>query len=230
MAAVTIERIAAVHAHITETVIKTTENSTLSTQEQDNLLAQSCAEACDLLTDWLRDEPWWTGQRPSDGTVADSVPDQQDFVRLLGPAFRDAFATARKHGIAIADSYFDEARQRVAGTARRYRKLRSAELFESARQRVGDLRDEICTLAGELRTTPSRRHRAVRLLRNVRQVLVSIALPIVLAMVAASPHQVSADVTAWRHDVASVMVIHEVAYNAQPSLQIAPPQPGPSIR
>jgi len=230
MAAVTIERIAAVHAHITETVIKTAEHSTLSTEEQASLLAQSCTEACDLLTDWLADEPWWAGQRPRDGTIADSVPDQQDYVRLLDPMFRDAFATARKHGIAIPDSYFEDARKRVADTARRHRKMQSPQLFESARQRVGMLRDEICKLAGELRTSPTRRQRAVRLLRNVRQALVTIAVPIVLAMVAASPHQMSADVTAWRHDVATVMVIHEVAYNAQPSLQIAPPQPGPRIR
>jgi hypothetical protein len=229
MAAVTIDRIAAVHADITETVIKTTGNSTLSRQEQDNLLAQTCAEACDLLTDWLGDESWWAGRGPSDRTIADSVPDQQDYVRLLGPMFKDAFAAAGKHGILIPDSYFEEARKRVAETARRHRKMRPAELFEQARQHVTLLRDEICKLAGELKTSPSKRPRALRLLRNVRQLLVTIALPIVLAMVAASPHQMSADIAGW-HDVASVVVMHEVAYNAQPNIQIAPPRLGPSIR
>jgi len=230
MAAVTIDRIAAVHATITETVIKTTGNSTLSKEEKDDLLAQSCAEACSLLTDWLGDTDWWSGQRPGDRTIADSVPDQQDYVRFLDPMFRDAFVACRQHGIDITDSYLEEARKRLADTARRHRKMRSQQLYELARQHVVVLRNEICELAGELKTSQSRRHRAVRLLRNVQKVLVTIALPIVLAMVAASPHQMSVDVMAWQRDVTNVFVMHEVAYNAQPSLQIAPPHAGPQIR
>ena len=57
MTSVTAERIAAVQAHITEAVTRTSAGSTLPRQEQDMLMAQSCAEACDLLKDWL-DDPW----------------------------------------------------------------------------------------------------------------------------------------------------------------------------
>ena len=55
---VTIDRIARVQTDVTEAVTKTSASSTLSGQEQNELLAQGCAEACDLLKDWLADS-WW---------------------------------------------------------------------------------------------------------------------------------------------------------------------------
>jgi hypothetical protein len=227
---VTIDRVAAVHAHISEAVVRSTASSTLSPREQEKLLAQSCAEACDLLGDWLNDDPWWLGQRPSDGTIADAVPDQQHFVRFLGPMFADALSMASSRGLAVPASYLDDARRRVAETARRHAAMTRADLFETARRRVHALRTEVCSLAQDLRTSSSRRHRALRVLRNVQQLLVSIALPVVLAMAAAGPHQVSQDISAWAHDAASVLVIHEVAHQAQPNLQIVPPHPGPRLR
>ena len=47
-----------VQRHIYDALAQTSERSTLPGNEQDRLLAQACAEACDVLTSWLASPEW----------------------------------------------------------------------------------------------------------------------------------------------------------------------------
>ncbi len=115
---VTVERIARVQAHILEATLSTSENSTLAGPEQDGLLAQSCAEACDLLRDWL-ESGWFSQVRPSDdGLLAEVVPTAEQFSQFLGPVFEDALSHAAQAGIPVDTSGLQDARAKVAGLAR----------------------------------------------------------------------------------------------------------------
>src|ERR1700722_2073299 len=119
MAHVTVERIAAVQAHIVEAITQTSPSSKVPESVQDWLLAQSCAEACDLLNDWLAD-PWWERTRPAgDDPITKWVPTQQEYAQFLGPALKDSLAQADRHGFTIPDSLVDEARDSVAANAPR---------------------------------------------------------------------------------------------------------------
>ncbi len=62
MATVTVERIAALQAGIAAALNQTSEHSTLPEKEQAGILAQRCAEACDLLGDWSAGR-WWDRPR-----------------------------------------------------------------------------------------------------------------------------------------------------------------------
>ena len=147
---VTIDRIAVVQAHITEAVTRTSASSTLSEQEQNKLLAQSCAEACDLLKDWLADA-WWDRSRPSSDTpIKEVVPTQKELASFLGPMFKASLARARQGGVDVPDSLVDEAREKVAATARRFPRMGRQQLFRQAADRVRILQEEVCGLASQI--------------------------------------------------------------------------------
>ena len=98
MTGVTIDRIARVQTDVVEAVTRTSASSTVPEQEQNKLLAQSCAEACDLLKDWLADA-WWDRTRPpSDTPIRDLVPTQKELASFLGPTLKDALARASQVG------------------------------------------------------------------------------------------------------------------------------------
>lgn len=234
MAHVTIERIAAVRAHITEAVISTTPSSVLPPSEQDRLLAQSCAEACDLLRDWLAD-PWWERLRSSgDGPVREFVPAQREFTEFLGPALKDAMAQAGERGLKIPDpgSLVDDARQKVVATARRYPRLRRQQLFSEARDRVDALRVEVCKLVGmahrETPTDPAWRRAARKALSKLPEVLLAVVLALVAPPALASAQSALAAAPSGIHAV-DVMTAHHVAAQAQPSMRVAPPHAGPRV-
>jgi hypothetical protein len=148
---VTIDRIAAVHADVVEAVVRTTSSSPLPASEQDELLARSCAEACDLLQDWLADH-WWEQTRPAhDRPVKDYVPTQKEFAKFLGPMLKDSLVRARQSGITIDDSLVDQAREKVAATARRFPRMGCDQLFDEARTRVTALQHEVCGVAAQFR-------------------------------------------------------------------------------
>ena len=227
MAHVTIERIAAVQAHIVETVARTTPSSVLPESEQDRLLAQSCAETCDLLNDWLADPFWERLQSLGDGPVRESVPSQREFTQFLGPSLKDAMVQARERGITIPDpdSLVDEARQQVVATTRRYPRLRRQQLFSQARDRVERLRDEVCKLVGianrESPHDPFWRRAARKTLSKLPDVLLAVALALV-APAAITTAQ------SGIHAV-EVMTVHHVAAQVQPAVPVAPPQTGPRV-
>jgi hypothetical protein len=225
VAAVTIDRIAMTSADITVAVNKAAASSRASQQDADQALVGACREACSLLTDWLADGGWWQGLRPSDGTIADAIPDQDHFVRLLGPSFRDAIGMLAGHGICIHSEYVDEARLAVKTTAEHHRKARREALVEMARGRVEDLRGEVCALAQNLTTSSVRRQRATLLLKRTAKVLASVALQIALTLTVTPQHEISHDISVWAHDAVSVIMVHQIAHEAEPNLGIEPSGP-----
>ncbi len=225
MAAVTIDRIAMTSADITEAVNKAAASGPASHREADEALVAACREACGLLTDWLADSDWWQGLRPTDGTIAEAIPDQDDFVHLLSPTFRDAIGMLARRGVSIHETYVDEARLAVKETAKYHGKSRREALLKLARRRVEDLRREVCTLARDLTTSSVRRRRAISLLKRVAKVLASVALQIALTLTVTTQHEISHDISVWAHDAVSVLVVHQIAHEAEPNLKIEPAGP-----
>ena len=139
MAGVTLARIEAVHADIAYALVRTSSRSPLPEQEQDRLLAQACAEACDLIQDWLA-SGWRDSMRPrGDGLTEELVPDHQHFERFLDRTFKDALAKAAQDGVCVSPSLVDESRAAVAATAGLHRRMRRQQLFERANARVSEL-------------------------------------------------------------------------------------------
>jgi hypothetical protein len=240
MGSVTIDRVAMVQADILGATLQTSSGSTLSAPEQDRLLAQGCAEACDLLRDWLASG--WFGQlRPAgDGLLADAVPTTEQFTQFLGPIFGDALTRAARAGIEIDPSSLQDARAKVAGLARRHRRMRRPDLVRAAEERVGTLRDEVCRAAAQLKkivadgsdTGPAGaawRQKAQRTLKKVAAFLPTVALTVAGAMLSAGPHEMAHSVSEWAHEAATVVVVCHIADLAQPAVRIAPPRSGPLV-
>ena len=250
MASVTIDRIDGVRRDIADAVNRTAPGSTLPEPEQERLLAQACTETCALLTDWAG-SPQWEDLRPErDGVLREALQDQEQFGALLGPLFGDAIertlsggggAEERAERLNAARAEAERAVRGALASSRRYPRLRCAQLVETALDRVGKLRGEICALAGELasarqeagQSAASAGRRAGRL-RKARSALVKaggflLTLSVSLTMSVAGPGQVVHDLSAWTDQVKVVMV-HDLAAQAQPGIRVAPPASGPRLR
>jgi hypothetical protein len=227
MATVTVERIGALQAGIAAAINQTSEHSTLSEQEQAAVLAQCCAEACDLLSDWSAGG-WWDRLRPSgDGPVGDYVVDQQEFQKVMGPMLKDFLARASRHGMTVDAGYVDRARAAVAEAAKA-RPRKRQKLFLTAQEHVGALRMEVCVLARDLRhqePNAARRRRA----RSVLMKVSGLMLTLVLAMAGAGPSQAAHDLGDWGHEAVKVLAIQHIADSAQPSLRVGSPRAGPRL-
>jgi hypothetical protein len=233
MASVTVGRVAAVQAGIRDTLLVTSPRSTLLPGEQDRRLAQSCAETCDLLQDWLASGWFAEPPPPGDDLLAETVPGPGQFARFLGPPFADTLAWLARCGIEVSPAQLEQARAGVAELAQRHRRMRRAELREVAEARVRTLAREVCQAATQLREISSAgtsaepagqawRHRAQRALKTVAAALPPIALSLVLS---AGPHQVEQSISAWAHDAATeVVMLYHVAELAEPGAQLSPPE------
>ena len=215
MTSVTVERIAAVQAHIAEAVTRTSVSSTVPEQEQNELLAQSCAEACDLLTDWLADS-WMRSDRSLQRHPHKRPPAYPEGVRQLsGPLYRQAsLARASQGGVRIPESLVDEAREKVRATARRFPRMGRQHLFRQAADRVRSLREEVC-LASATRPVPDPawRRRARKALGKVNGVL----LGVTLAMAGAGPHVAAQNAAGWGQAAVravEVITVHYIADRA----------------
>jgi hypothetical protein len=168
MASVTVERVAAVQADILDALLKTSSRSTLTVRQQDQLLAQSCAEACDLLGDWLI-SGWFAQEGPGgDPLLAGSVPSPEQFAAFLGATFADALDRIARCGVEVTRAQLEQARDGVAALARRHRRMKRTDLFEAAEKRVQDLTSEVCRAASQLNKTPAAfRNRAQRILKKI---------------------------------------------------------------
>lgn len=235
MASVTVERIAAVHAHVVEAVTRTTASSTLPEAEQDRLLAQGCAEACDLLQDWMRD-PFWERSRPAHNSpLKQYVPTRQEFAEFLGPMLKDAMVRACQGRMSVDESLVDQARDKLAATARRFPRMGRQQLFDEARKRAEALQQEVCGLAGQLADAarpaadPARRATWRRLARKVLRKVPGALLAVVMAMAGAGPHAVVQNAAAWGEaaaQAAQVVTVHYLADQAEPGVHVAPPRAG----
>jgi hypothetical protein len=232
MATVTVERIAALQASIAATINQTSDHSTLPELDQVRLLAQSCAETCDLLGDWL-DSREWAGACPKDDRpVEDYVLDQKEFERVLGPMLKDAMARASRHGLKVPPEFVDEARAAVAAAARR-RPMKSKKLFRDATDSVSKLQKEVCALAKDLRTpttaNPAKQRRARNALTRVRGLLLPLVIPLIFGLAGAGPSQAAHNLSEWGHEAVKVIAIQHIADSAQPSLGVEPPRAGPRL-
>lgn len=234
MAAVTRERIILVRTHVAEAVVRTSEDSVLPGAEQDQLLAQSCDESCELLRDWLTG-PGWAGMHPGASArarAADVIAAREDFASFIDETLADAVTRAGLAG-EVAVELVDAAREAVAKMTGLHFRRSQLELFDEADFRLRDLCDEVCALAADLRTDISlatakaaRRRRAWAVLKRTLAVLPTLTL----ALAGASPAQMHADLSAWADDAVRVVSTYLVAEQAQPHLEIQPPEiSGPEI-
>jgi hypothetical protein len=174
---ITHERIMQVRRHVTDALVRTSENSTLSLSDQHHVLGQACAETCDLLTDWLASDGWGRLQQRSLRQVGDAFYDAAGF--LDQPLAELLSQVNEQMAIATAEQLIRQAHDAVHTVSRRCPHWRQAELFAEAESRLGDLRGEICALMAELRTspaTPAARARVHTLLRRAVAVIPTLAL------------------------------------------------------
>jgi hypothetical protein len=235
VAVVTPERIAQVHADVTDVVVRMSEGSILPAPEQNRMLAQACTEVCGLLRDWLANDDWARMRPRASARVADTVPGRQDYARFLDQMLADALTRASQAAGApsLAESLVDEARAAVERISRRRFLWTQQELFDAADSRVRKLRTEVCKLAFDLgdeaaedRTREDRRLRA----RKVLQRTLGLLPALTLAMASVSPPQMEANLSAWGHDAVRVVTIYLIAEQAEPDALIEPPQlSGPEI-
>jgi hypothetical protein len=238
MATVTAERIAAVHHRIVEAINQTSERSTLSKEEQSALLGQRCAEACDLLEDWLKN-PWWDEMRPSrsvagrarrSGSSASSlgefVPSQKRFEEFLDQAMGDVLARAAYQcRITISVSDVDHARAALKATARRYPLMTRQDLFLVANSRIEALKSEVCKLAARLRgriRMAGPRKKA----RTVLMKVVGLLTAFILAISGFSPSAVAHNLGQWDRNVVEVIhtiTLYHIAERAEPNRPVEPP-------
>ena len=229
--------IEAVQRHIYDALAQTMPgNSTLTEEEQDKLLAQACAEACGLLGDWLSSS-YWKESEPSGGKpIADVTADLERVKPFLGTLRETIERLSKRPGaptIPDASKYVDEMISSTRNTARRHRRLTGEQLYVIARQRLEDLQRQVCDIAAGLRThvgDAEKRAKRRSFARKILAALPGVLLSVSLAMAGAGPSAVRQNIPEWGHDAVQVLVVHQVAHTAAPTVQIAPPRLGPHVR
>jgi hypothetical protein len=230
MTSVTVERLATVQARVLYATHSTSPDSTLPVGRQDELLAETCAEVCRLFGDWLASGWFQQGLPEAGGLLADALPTPAQFTQFLGPIFASELQRIREHGIQIDLGQLEHARAGVAALARRHRRMRPADLFQVAEDRVQALTREVCQAASAMKRAPvASRHTARRVLKKVAAFLPTVALTVGGAMLGVGPHQMEQSVSTWTHDAARVVVVYQLAELAQPTVRISPPSAGPRI-
>jgi hypothetical protein len=235
----------AVTRRIVDALADTTAHSTLSEDEQDARLAQACAEACDVLSAW-RASSSWKALEPAGharkAALRDAVADWDQLRPFLDPVRetlrRIADRRAGDPGGAnvpaaeAPEDYIDKLIKSAKFTVFQYPGLDREQLYQDADRRLDDLQGQVCATASDFREGAAsdaqrraRRRRAISLLRTVGGVLLSISL----TMAGASPAAVRADIPAWGHEAVQVLLVHQVAHSAAPTVSIAPPKLGPRI-
>lgn len=245
-------RIEAVQRDIYDALARTSERSVLPDEEQDRLLAQACAEACDVLALWLK-SPEWKAQRPAGrGPIADAIPEWERVRPFLDPLKETLGAIAQRQKdlpvvqeIGDPDHYIDEVVAAAGKTARRFRQFERQKLFVEATSRVDRLRADVCVLAGELKrelesdlksqaesAAKSAERRAVwrKRARRVLAKVPGLLLTLSLTMAGASPHTMQQNIPEWGHEAVKVLLVHHIAETAQPEVRLAPPRLGPRLR
>ena len=242
MATVTREDITRVQLHVTDAVLQTGENSTLSGPAQDALLAKACAESCELFTNWLASDHWAQARsRNRTACVAEALPQGEDYARFLDSMLIETLVRAGLSAdsmTANATALVVSAREAVERMARKHPRRQQLELFQEADSRVRALRADVCALAVSLkdnigqdesthkRTKEARRLRSREALKRTLAVIPALTL----SMLTATPAQVDASVHAWTHDAAWAVSTYLIASQAQPDVHIGPLGPsGPEL-
>jgi hypothetical protein len=233
---VSLDEIAEAQRHIAAALLGSSARSTLPAEKQDELLAQACAEACDILDRWVNG-PAWDELRPAArGPIADVIPDWERVRPFLGPVGATlSRLSERRPGspespeIGDPEAYIDRLIKQAEATARRHPKLDRDELFQQATDRIKVLRSSVCGVATDFakgaKTQARRRALARSALKAARSFLVSAAL--ILAGV--TPQALAHDVPQWGHEAVKVLFVHHAAQTAQPAVRIAPPDADPHL-
>jgi hypothetical protein len=237
------ERLDAALRDVNDALVRTAPSSVLPEDEQDTLLAQACAEACDVLGDWLTSPSWQqlspsgeSGSRP----VADSVADFERLRPYLTPVTEAVTRVARRPpcargapGIEDPAAYVDNLISGARLTGRRQRKLDLRQLYASADSRLQALRAQACAIASGFRAGTEKQatdaERTARR-RHVRAVLLKVAgvlFTVSVALASVSPGAAAQNIPQWGHDAIAVLFVHQVAHTAAPTVSIAPPRLGP---
>jgi hypothetical protein len=228
MANVTIDRVAQANDGIMRALAETSDSSTLSDRRQAIVLADACAQACELLRDWVSSD-WWEKARPAgNALVKDTVPREEDFREFLEGLLDDALTGGSRHGIAVSRDIVSDAIRSLKATVRRFPRLRSQELFDVAREKTRRLQKEMCSIAERVRGDAS--HTLRRRARAVLAKVVGFLPTLVLGLAAVTPQTAVQNLEVWGHDVVQVMALHQLAATAEPGVRVAPPDAGPQIR
>jgi hypothetical protein len=247
-----LDEIDAARRRIADALVSTSAHSMLPEDEQDSLLAQACAEACDVLSGWLESTSW-ARLSPAEAfgrrTIADSVADLErlrPFLPSVGEAIgRIAARQGNVPGEPEAEdpaTYVDKLIRSVTYTARRNRRLDGHGLYQDATSKLGALRDSACDTArkfaddaakrasdqqGKERTEKRKENR--RHARSVLKKVVGVLFTVVVALASTTPATAGQNIPEWGHEVVNVLFVHQVAHTAAPTVSIAPPQAGPRL-
>jgi hypothetical protein len=235
------EMIDVVRRDIYVALAQTTDLSTLPAEEQDRLLAQACAEACEILGTWIN-SPEWKALAPSGAAarepIAGAVADWHRVKPFLVPVREMLGRVSVRQGPDTADiedpsAYVDDMIAAAQATGRRHRRLNRQDLYDDATDKTRNLQQRVCEIAREFRDERDRQqseqHRAERRsrARGLLKTIGGVLLAVGLAMAGASPGAVRQNIPEWGHDIVQVLVVHNVAHTAAPTARIAPPRAGP---
>jgi hypothetical protein len=215
-----------VSADVVRALNQTSDDSTLSEEDQCRVLAQACTEACHVLRDWLgeTEAEWSGGLIPlGDELVKSALPKRADFEELMVAFLDPAFGDARRRGMEIGPDHVRAAIKAVQTTARRTPRLTRAQLFRQAWQRVDELRRQVCDVAGALREDRGLLRKARKLLGRVRGLLPEILVSVIITTTPAASLEA---VEAWAHTSMHVVAAVAVAVHAQAGVWLGP---GPGV-
>jgi hypothetical protein len=252
----TIDRIEALHRHIAEAVIQTTEHSTLPPEQQDMILRQACRESCDLLSDWLKNPPAGPQGEASRVRIREFLRNQRQLAEFLNPLFADALVQARTvraaaeadsgkaakdkpaedraakktaDDLATARKEVDQAVRGALATARRHPRMTAGDVFQVAQDNVSGLRDQVCELAkrpAEAKEADAGRAVWRRRARKTLQIVKKVLITLTLSVVTAAITPQLSQDATVVAHVAQTIIVHEVAAQARPGLPVAPPHAG----
>ena len=233
---VSLGEIELVQEHILDAIVKTKEPTTLSSEEQDRLLAQACSEACGILGRWVGSSAW-EGLRPkARGPIADITPDLQEirsFLVRLSPALsrmserRRSVAGIKEIGDQKVD--IDDLIKRAESTGRRHRRFDREQLYAEATERIKGLQSSVCAIAADFAKGTRNRARLRAAARSVLKTVGSFLFGAALIAVGMTQQAVAHDMSAAVHEGVSVVLVHQAAHAAQPTVRVAPPQVGPHL-
>jgi hypothetical protein len=226
---VSLDEIEAVRRHIADALLASSARSTLPEEKQDELLAQACAESCDILDRWVNSGAW-EGLRPAGrGPIADLIPDWRHvrpFLEPLGATLTRV--SERRPGdserpeIGDPEAYINQLISQAEATARRHRRFDREELFQQATDRIKVLRSSVCGAATDFAKGSKTRARRRALARSALKAAAGFLLSAALIVGGVTPE-------ALAHEVVKVVFVHHAAQTAQPAVRVAPPQLGPQL-
>jgi hypothetical protein len=237
---VSLGEIEVVQRHVFEALVASSARTTLSKDQQDAMLAQACLEACHILDRWVS-SPVWEEVRPAGrGPIADVIPDWQ----LVRPFLEPLSAALTRIGerqpavsgmpeVGDPEAYIDEIIKRAESTGRRHRKFGREELYAEATHRIRVLQSSVCAAASDFakeskkgsKTRARLRSAARTVLKQVGGFLFGAAL----IMVGVTQPALAHNAPVWAHEAVNVVLVHQAAHAAQPSVRVAPPQLGPRL-